>query len=59
MKIYNVTIRATITKTLRIEAEDEDGAVEQAYEDFTVACDGGDERYSQDVLDVAAIGSAA
>jgi len=26
MKAYNVTIRATVVKTLRVEAEDEDGA---------------------------------
>jgi len=59
MKIYNVTIRATITKTLRIEAENEDDAVERAYEDFTVVCDGVEERYSQDVVDVADIGCEA
>ena len=34
MKKYNVKVTATITKWLRVEAEDEDEATEIAYEDF-------------------------
>lgn len=55
MKKYDVTVKATVIKTLRIDAETEDAAVEQAYEAFTLACDGGDEHYSQDVQDVVEV----
>jgi hypothetical protein len=34
MKKYNVKVTATITKWFEVEAEDEDEAVELAYEDF-------------------------
>lgn len=50
MNQYNVTIRAVITKTLQVMAEDADKAQEIAHQEFTVECDG-DEDYSQDVLD--------
>ncbi len=51
MKTYDVTIRATVTKTLRIEAENEDEAVEYAYQEFNCSCDGL-EAYGEDMLDV-------
>ena len=34
MKTFEVQVTATITKWLRVEAEDEDEATEAAYEDF-------------------------
>ena len=49
MKQFDVTIRAVITKTLRVEAEDGDAACEAAHQAFTVECDG-DEDYQQDWL---------
>ena len=52
MKTYNVTIRATITKTYRVEAENVDKATEVAHEIFSVLNDDTDENYEQDLLDV-------
>lgn len=51
MKHYNVTIRATVTKTLSIVAENEEEAVEMAHQEFSTECDG-DEVYTEDTLDV-------
>lgn len=51
MKTYNVTIRATVTKTLQVEAESEDAAAEAAHQEFTVTNDGDeDECYEQDTV---------
>lgn len=52
MKQYSVTIRATITKTLLVEAENEQAATEQAHERFSVLNDGNDESYDQECLDI-------
>ena len=38
--IYNVTIRATVTKTLTVVAASLDEATEVAHCEFTTACDG-------------------
>jgi hypothetical protein len=35
-KTYEVTIRATVIKTLKVEAKDEDDAITEAYETFSV-----------------------
>ena len=51
MKSYNVTIRATITKTYPVEAENEEQASEYGNEMFSVLNDDTDEDYTQDVLD--------
>jgi hypothetical protein len=51
---YNVTIRATITKTYRVQASDRESAEEQAHYVFSVMNDDTDERYEQDTLDVVA-----
>lgn len=51
MKTYDVTIRATVTKTIRVEAEDKTEATIQAHEQFTTGCDG-DENYEQNTLDI-------
>jgi hypothetical protein len=52
MRTYRVTIRATVTKTLTVKAENEDDAYVAAHEDFSVLCDGEDERYDEETLEV-------
>ena len=54
MKTFEVTIRVTITKTLRVEAETEDDAAEQANQEFSVLNDR-DESYEQDTLEVVEV----
>ena len=57
MKTYDVTIRATITKTIRVEAEDIDAAIAEAHEDFTVAdCNFYDD-YDEATLDIGEVKS--
>lgn len=52
MKTYNITIRATITKTYTVEADNEDAAYESANAVFSVLNeDGIDEHYTQEVID--------
>ena len=50
MKTYAVTIRATITKTLEVKAENMDQAEMEAHEQFSVLNDGGDGAYEQDTM---------
>ena len=53
MKTYQVTIRATVTKTYEVEAENKDAAYEQANSIFSVLNeDGIDENYQQEVIDI-------
>ena len=52
MKLYNVTIRATVVKTLRVVAEDEDAAQVLAHEDFTVDLTDDLEDYEEETLRV-------
>ena len=52
MKTYEVTIRATITKTYIEVANTEQEAIDQAQESFSVLEDGTDENYDQEILDV-------
>lgn len=47
MKMYDVTITATITKTYRVEAENADMAYENAHEVFSVLNDDAPEHYDQ------------
>ena len=52
MKVFNVTIKATVTKTYEVEAETQDLAEEQAHEIFSVLCETGiSENYEQDTVD--------
>lgn len=51
MKTYAVTIKATICKTIQVEAENEDDAYVEAHEQFSVLPDG-EERYEQEVIDI-------
>ena len=50
MKKYSVTIKAEITKTIAVEANDESQAAETAYELFSVLSDNYDENYEQDTV---------
>lgn len=48
---YNVTIKATVTKTIQVEADSRDAAIEQAHSEFTVAPDeDGNENYDEQTL---------
>jgi hypothetical protein len=55
MKTYDVTIRATVTKTIRVEAEDEDEAIMEAHGDFSVDCTDERESYEEETLNVKEI----
>lgn len=51
MRTYEVTIKATVTKTLLIQARDADKAIEQAHEMFTVEPETGvKEDYDEECL---------
>lgn len=52
MKTFDVTIRAVVTKTYRVSAEDAIKASEEAHQIFSVLNDDTDETYEQDTLDV-------
>ena len=51
-KTYDVVIEATVTKTIRVNAIDEDAAYDLAHEMFTVANDGNVEHYDQSTMDI-------
>ncbi len=51
--LFNVVIRATITKTIQVEADSEDAACESAHQEFTIECEDGDERYEQDTMSLS------
>lgn len=57
MKTYAVVVRATITKTILVDAENKDAAVEIAHGDFTTECDEYDENYVEETLSVEEIES--
>ena len=50
--VYDVQIEAIVTKTIRVNAVDEDAAYDLAHEIFTVACTGNTERYEQNTLNI-------
>ncbi len=52
MQIYEVTIQATVTKTVSVEADNEDDAVELAHEEFSVSSTSNDEKYTQETISV-------
>jgi len=49
MATFDVTIKATITKTISVEAENASSAIEAAHSSFSSECDG-DEKYEEDCL---------
>ncbi len=52
MREFDVTIQAVVTKTIRVEAEDESKAYELASELFSVTSDEHYEKYEQDALNI-------
>ena len=52
MKAFDVTIKATLIKTIKAYAGSEDEAIEIAHESFDLACDGTPERYDQELLNI-------
>ena len=56
---YIVTIMATITKDIEVDAENSDEANELAHEGFSVLNDGIREKYEQDTVAVLRILSAS
>ena len=52
-KQYEVTIRATVTKTYCVEAETEADAIEQAHEGFSILNDDAPEDYNQETVSVS------
>ena len=51
-KTYDVQIEAIVTKTIRVNAVDEDAAYEMAHELFNVANDDNEERYEENTLNI-------
>jgi hypothetical protein len=58
MKTYAVTIKATVYKTITVEAENEDDAYVEAHELFSVMPDDS-ERYEEETLDIEEVQVAA
>ena len=58
MKTYDVTIRATIYKTFRVEAQDEDEAYVEAHELFNPHSGEAEERYEQETMSIEEITEA-
>lgn len=58
MKTYEVTIQATVRKTITVEAEDEQQAVDFAHEEFTVASTDEAESYNEEYLDIKEVTNA-
>lgn len=52
MKTFKVTIRATVIKTLKVEAEDKDDAITEAYETFSVLDIHDDDYYDEQLEEV-------
>ena len=52
MKEYHVTIRATVTKTLTVEAANVDEAEETAHQEFSILNDDSPEKYEQETLKI-------
>lgn len=50
METYDVTIRATVMKTIRVTAKTEDDAWDLAHEMFSVGATGDAEHYEQDTV---------
>jgi hypothetical protein len=55
MPFYNVTITATVTKTLTVETGDKEKAYEVAHENFHTQCESADENYNQETDSVVEI----
>lgn len=51
-KWFTVTIKATITKSIDIEAEDEESAIWDAEESFNPYSGEAEDKYTQEVIEV-------
>ena len=51
-KTFRVTIRATVTKTIEVEASTENEAVMAAHSEFTATCDSDEENYDAEILNI-------
>ena len=52
MKTFNVKIRATYVKTVRVEAEDREAAEDAAYEEFSIHDIQINEDYNEEILEI-------
>lgn len=52
MNCYEITIRATVTKTLNVTAKTEDQALDLAHDMFTLEHSGDPEKYDQDTIQI-------
>jgi len=52
MAKYKVIIRSLVTKTIEVEASDENNAEEKANELFTTYLDKSEERYEQETVSI-------
>ena len=52
MKPYEVIIRAIIVKSIRVQADSQEEAIQSAHELFTSDCDDQELRYEQETIDV-------
>jgi hypothetical protein len=52
MKPYEVIIRAIIVKSIRVQADSQEEAIQTAHELFTSDCDDQELRYEQETIDV-------
>ena len=58
MRQFDVTIKGSVTKTYRIEAENEQDAIEQAHEGFSMLAEEGiEEDYNEETMEVVEIDS--
>jgi hypothetical protein len=52
MKPYEVIIRAIIVKSIRVQADSQEEAIQAAHDLFTSDCDDQELRYEQETIDV-------
>ena len=52
MKPYDVIIRAIIVKSIRVQADSQEEAIQTAHDLFTSDCDDQELRYEQETIDV-------
>lgn len=55
MKTYDVTVRATVTKTLRVIADTEDEAREFAHGEFSTTPDDAPEKYDEEIINLVEV----
>jgi hypothetical protein len=51
MKKFEVTIRATVTKTYLVDSDNIESAIEDAHDYFSVIPDNAPEKYEQETID--------